>query len=146
MADNLVVNRLAAVRKQLLLADIARSGSLSEVFSAFLDITESTDLISESKRTDDRAVEETLVRIMQHYTGDKSLRIGSFQMLSHAEGGVVHGGFASAGKMGTFFYFTAEGQGLLALYGGGPTTDYCRITTTVLPAGTVPMRRPRGVQ
>lgn len=43
-------------------------------------------------------------------------------------------------------FFPKAGQGLLALAAGGPMMHYCRVTTTELPKGTTPMRRPRGVQ
>lgn len=146
MADEQLVNQLAALRTKLLAADIGHEGSLSAVFSAFLDLVEGTDFVRESRRTEDPVVEETIVRLMRRFTGDDRTRVEAFRMLGYAPAGVVHGGFSCGGQMGTFFYYTGEGQGLVALHGGGARVDYFRITTTAIPAGAVPMRGPKGVQ
>lgn len=146
MADEHLVNELAALRTKLLAADIGHEGSLSAVFSAFLDLVEGADLVRESRRTEDPVVEETIVRLMRRFTGDNRLRVDAFRMLAYAAASMVHGGFSSGGQMGTFFYYTGEGQGLVALHGGGARVDYFRITTTAIPSGSIPMRGPRGVQ
>jgi hypothetical protein len=144
MADKDLLSRISALRTFLVSADGGEQGSFAEVFSAFLDITEGTNLFRESKPTRDAVVAATLQRVAREAVDDDSATLERLAMVSFRPAGIVHGGFAVSGLMGTFFFFPKEGMGLLALNGGGPLTQYCRITSTELPPGTVPMRRPTG--
>lgn len=138
--------QLATLRESLRSADIEVSGSLSKVFHSFLDLTEGPDLMRSCKPAKDPVIRETLQRLARQYAQDDAVSLQALRMLRHGPTGFFHGGFFAAGAIGTFFYFTGEGQGLLALSEGTPMTHFVRITTTELPRGTVLMKRPPGKQ
>lgn len=146
MSEKQLVAQLAALQKSLTSADIEQSGSLADVFSAFLDLAEGIDLMNHSSRAENAVVSATLERLTRQVVDDEKLTLGSVQMLGYAPAGFLHGGFFVAKAMGTFFYFTRAQQGLVAFNRGGGMTQLCRITSTPLPPGTVPMRRPPGKQ
>lgn len=138
--------QLATLRESLRSADIEVSGSLSKVFHSFLDLAEGPDLMRSCKPAKNPVIRETLQRLARQYAKDDSVSLQALRMLSHGPTGFFHGGFFAAGAIGTFFYFTGEGQGLLALSEGTPMTHFVRVTTTELPRGTVLMKRPPGKQ
>lgn len=146
MSDNQLMAQLATLRESLRSADIEISGSLSKVFHAFLDITEGPDLMRACKQAESEIIRETLERVARQFTRDEAVSLQGLRMLSHAPTGFFHGGFFAGRAMGTFLYFAEEGQGLVAFSQGTPMTHFFRITSTELPPGTVPMRRPPGIQ
>ncbi len=146
MSEKQLAAQLAALQKSLTSADIEQSGSLADVFSAFLDLAEGVDLMHHSKRAKNAVVWATLERLTRQVVDDEKLTLGPMQMLGYAPAAFLHGGFFVAGAMGTYFYFTRAEQGLVAFNRGGGMTQLCRITSTALPPGTVLMRRPPGKQ
>jgi hypothetical protein len=139
-----LVNQIATLRTRLRSADMADPDSFSNVFHAFFDISEKSKLMDVSDLIEDPIVRAMLESIARQHARDQALAVTLFQMLRHGPTRLVHGSCFATRFVGTFFYFEEDQQGLVAFTDGTPMTHYYRITATVLPAGSMPMRRPPG--
>jgi hypothetical protein len=145
MMDKHTATSIAALREALISADSEHDGSFAAVFSTFLDITERCGLIAASKPAKDPMIKATLEPPVRALLGDDAT-VQQLRMLRCAGAGLLHGGFFVGSAIGTFFYFEKDQQGMLALYRGGAMTHFARITLSELPAGTMPVRGPKGKQ
>lgn len=146
-----LVNQIATLRAALCSADMQRSDSFSNVFHAFLDIAEGEALMDASDLVEDPLVRAMIESISRQHARDPALAVTRFQMLRHGPTGLFHGSCcatASVGAVGqfvgTFFCFAEQQKGLVAFNDGTPMTHYHRITATVVPPGSMPMRKPPG--
>lgn len=130
-----LMQQLNALRDSMRDADGADSDSFSEVFSTFLELAESTELMSASDPLDDEAVHFLLENVGRQYTKKPALKISHLQMLQHPKSGIVHGVFFAGGHPGTFFYFPQEQQGIVAFAESMSMMHYYRMTATLIPAG-----------
>jgi hypothetical protein len=146
MIDKRTLARLAALRQSLASADGEHDGSFSAVFHAFLDIADEPALLRDSKPTKSPLVKGALERLAGELAGDAPAQLQNVRMLHVREAGLVHGGFFVGPRMGSFFFFEKEEQGLLAVHQGGALMLYSRITLTKLPPGAVPVQGPDGLQ
>lgn len=131
-----LMKQLTAVRELLRSVDAAQADSFSQVFSTFLDLTETTDLVDASKPVKDKGIRSLIEVVARRHANDPALGITDMRTLHYAPAGLFHGGFFAGADPGTFFYFMEEKQGLVA-FNVGRITHYYRITATELPPGTV---------
>lgn len=131
-----LIKQLAAVRESLRSVDAADADSFSQVFSAFLELTETADLVDASKPIKDKGIRSLIELVARRHANDPALGLTGMLMLHYAPAGLFHGGFFAPQGPGSFFYFVAEEQGLVA-FSAGRITHYYRITATELPPGTV---------
>lgn len=131
-----LMNRLTALQESLRNAAGADADSFERVFSEFLDITETAELVPESKPIKDRGMRSLIEVVVRRHANDPTLAVTGLRMLRHTATNLFHGGFFAGPFPGTFFYFVGEQQGIVAL-SQGRTTHYWRISAIELPQGTV---------
>lgn len=146
VTDKRILTRLAALRQSMASAGGDDDGSFATVFSAFLDIAEDPALLDSSKPTNDSLVNAAIESSVRSFTGDDAMGIQPLRMLRYAGAGFLHGGFFAGSMLGTFFFFEADRQGILAMHGGGALTHFTRVTLTEIPAGAMPVPGPKGKQ
>jgi hypothetical protein len=139
-----IVDQIVTLRAALRSADMQDPNSFSSVFHAFFDISEKSEFMDSSDLVQDPIVRAMIESIVRQHARDPNLAVTMFQLLRHAPTGLLHGSSFTTRFVGTFFYFEADQQGLVAFTDGTPRTHYYRITATVLPPGAMPMRRPSG--
>ncbi len=144
MSEKHLLTQLTALRKALRDADSADDGSFARVFNLFFDIADEETLMRVSKVAKDPVVRASLEGVTREFVGDDKVVLNALRMLSYRPAAFLHGGFFVSGVVGTFFYFPAEQQGLVAFNEGTMMTHFSRITATTLPPGTTPMHGPRG--
>jgi hypothetical protein len=137
-------DQILTLRAALRSADMQNPDSFSNVFHAFFDISEKSEFMDASDLVEDPVVRAMIESIARQHARDPNLAITLFQLLRHSSTGLLHGSCFATRFVGTFFYFEADQQGLVAFSDGTPTTHYYRITATVVPSGSMPMRRPPG--
>jgi hypothetical protein len=138
------LNQIPKLRAALRSADTQDPDSFSSVFHAFIEISEGTALLDASDLTADPLIRAMIESIARQHARDPALGVTILHMLRHGPTGLFHGSCFTTRFVGTFFYFAQDQQGLVAFNDGTPLTHYYRITATVLPPGTMPMRRPPG--
>lgn len=131
-----LTKRLTTVRDSLRSVDGAEADGFEQVFSSFLELTETAELVEASKPSKDKGIRSLIEIVARRHANDPALVIANMLMLHYAPAGLFHGGFFAGGNAGTFFYFMQEQQGIVAFV-AGRTTHYYRITATELPPGTV---------
>lgn len=131
-----LTQQLSELRVSLRDADKSQSDSFSEVFSSFLDITETTALVKVCKPFKDKRLRLVLENVARAHTRDQKLDLVRLQMLHHAPSGLVHGAFFVDSKPASFCFFLQEQQGLVAFLGPTALTHYYRITASELPIST----------
>ena len=144
--DRRLLDRIDALRRALAEAPGDEEGSFNRVFLMFFDITDDPMLMDRSQPTKDPEIREAIERSARKLTGDATTVLEGFRAIELPGSGLLHGGFRAGRFLGTFFYFAPEKQGLVAFNGGGPMTNFLRITVTTLPEGTTLMRKPPGLQ
>lgn len=126
--------RLTALQELLRSVDVAEAGSFARVFSAFLELTETAELVEASKPIKDKGIRSLIEVVVRRHANDPTLAVTGLHMLHYAPAGLFHGGFFAGQVPGTFFYFVGEQQGIVAL-SQHRTMHYYRITATELPPG-----------
>lgn len=139
-----LVKQIATLQTSLRSADPQDPNSFSNVFHAFFDISENSELMDMSELLEDPVVRAMIESIARQHARDPALAMTMFQMLRHGPTRLIHGSCFSTRFVATFFYFEEDQQGLVAFNDGTPMTHYYRLTATVLPPGSMPMRRPPG--
>lgn len=137
---------IEALRKTLTSADGADEGSFARAFNAFLDAAEDPAFMEAGDVAKDARIEAAIEATARQISGDPKTAVERLGIMRIPEAGFLHGSFLAAGKMGSFFFFEREEQGLLAFTSFGGMTHFTRITMTVVPQGAVPVRGPRGQQ
>jgi hypothetical protein len=140
---NKLEQQLTALREAMRDADASDSGSFSEVFGSFLDLTKSPTLMDASKPFKDKGLRVLLENVARAHAKDQTAELAELHMLQYAPSGLVHGMFFVGAHPGTFFFFLKEQQGIVSLAERMAITHFYRITATELPAGTVIGRKSR---
>jgi hypothetical protein len=141
-----LIQQIAALRTSLREADGNDLHSFSHVFDAFFDISDGSNLMGISESVEAPLVLALLESTARRHLRDPRFSLTMIQILHHVPSDLFHGGFLAGPITGTFFYFPADQQGLVAFNDGSPMTHFYRITATVLPARGMPMPRPAGKQ
>jgi hypothetical protein len=139
-----LVNQISRLQAALRSAGMQDPDSFSKVFHAFFDLTEGTQLMDVSDLIDDPIIRALIESTARQHARDPAVGVTMFQLLRHASTGLFHGSCVTTRFVGTFFYFEDDQQGLVAFNDGTPVTHYYRVTATVLPPGSMPMRKPPG--
>ncbi|PRQ08046.1 hypothetical protein [Enhygromyxa salina] len=141
-----LTQQLTALRESLRDADGSQSDSFSEVFSDFLAVTETSELLDVCKPFNGKTTRVMLEEILRKHANDPKLATPQAQMQQHPPSGLIHGMIAAGRYIGTFFYFPDEQQGIVAFGGLTPVMHYYRITATEVPPGTVLGRQGPGAE
>ncbi len=129
-----LTQRLAALRESMRDADGNDSDSFTNVFNAFLGITETSNLVAVSMPFKDRRIRLMVDNVARKHAADPKSALESLQMLHHRPSGLVHGMFFAGFYPGSFFWFLQEKQGIVALVESLSMTHLYRVTAAELPA------------